>query len=167
MTMYYLTKATINDFEALLALKSQKDAIKWSGFTTAPDREKFLEYYMTKVLDNPKTGMMFLRDDEIEGNPIVGYIQYDIISPEDIEMRGSVIKKSYQGTGAYVIMSKLLHKYLKEQGFKHAIGWVSENNASSLARLEERGWHRTDEYEVRNLPLLGGEHRFVKCIKNY
>lgn len=165
--MYYLTKATIDDFDALLALKSQKDAIRWSGFTTAPDRKKFLEYYNTRVLANPNTGMMFLRDDEVEGSPIVGYIQYDIISDEDIEMRGSVVKKSYQGTGAYVIMSQLLHQYLKKQGFKRALGWVSENNASSLANSIERGWKMTDEYEVRNLPLLGGEHRFVKCIKEF
>lgn len=165
--MYYLTKATLDDFDSLLALKSQKDAIRWSGFTTAPERGKFLEYYKTKVLANPKTGMMFMHDDEVEGAPIVGYIQYDILSDADIEMRGSVVKKSYQGTGAYVIMSNLLSQYLKEQGYKRAYGWVSENNTSSLASFENRGWKLTEEYEIRNLPLLGGEHRFIKCVKEY
>jgi len=165
--MYYLTKATTNDFEALLALKSQKDAIRWSGFTTAPDRDKFLVYYRERVLGNPNTQIMFLHDDEIEGHPIVGYIQYDILSVEDIEMRGSVIKKSYQGTGAYVAMSNLLSELLKGQGYKRAIGWVSEKNASSLANTTERGWIKTEEFEIRNLPLLGGEHRFIKCVKEF
>ena len=165
--MYFLTKATIEDFEVFLALKSQKDAIKWSGFTSAPDRDSFLVYYKGRVLANPETQVMFLHDDEMEGAPIVGYIQYNILSEEDIEMRGSVLKKSYQGTDAYVAMSNLLSEHIKLLGYRRAVGWVSEKNASSLASSAERGWVKTDEYEIRNLPLLGGEHRFVKCVKKF
>jgi hypothetical protein len=163
--MYYLSKATLEDFDVLLALKSQKDAIRWSGFKSAPDKDSFLVYYKERVLANPKTQIMFLHDNEVEGAPIVGYIQYDVLSIEDIEMRGSVIKKSYQGTGAYVAMSNLLAEHLKKLGYKRAVGWVSEKNSSSLANSRERGWEITDEYEIRYLPLLGGEHRFLKCIK--
>ena len=163
--MYKLTKAQMEDFEPFLALKSQKDAIKWSGFSAAPERDTFRRYYEERVLANPNTVIMFLRDLEVDGAPIIGYIQYDILSNDEVELRGSVIKKSYQGIGANIVMSELLFQELRAEGFKKAYGWVADNNLPSVLNAERRGYIKTEVAEIRQLPLLGGDTLFHKWVK--
>ena len=166
--MYYLKEATSEneDFEAFLELKSQTDAIKWSGFETAPKRSNFKKYYVEKIINNSKTHVMLLHDTE-EDDSIIGYVQYDDITAESVETRGSGIIKRFQGIGAYQIMSELLHEIFKEKGVKYIETWASEKNKPSVYNLEVEGYTRLDEYEMRNLPLLGGEHRFYKWIKQF
>jgi hypothetical protein len=166
--MYILKEAnSLDDFDAFLALKSQKDAIKWSGFETAPDSVKFKQYYIDKILNNPKTHVFFLCDADMEGCPVVGYRQYDQVSEEVIEVRGTVIKKNYQGTDALEALNSLLAKHYNEKGYKAFSAWISEKNKASEYNSVRSGWTKTDEYEIRNLPLLGGEHKFYKWIKEF
>lgn len=166
--MYYLKEASsIKEFDDFLCLKSQKDAIKWSGFESAPEKEKFLLYFKDKILGNAKTHVMFLHDAEEDGEPIVGYVQYDDIAPGKVETRGSVILRTYQGTGAYQVMTDLLHEHFIRNGVKYAETWASEKNKASVYNLQTEGYTRLDEYDIRMLPLLGGEHKFYKWIKEF
>lgn len=164
--MYILREAkSIDDFEAFLALKSQKDAIKWSGFKTAPDPNRFRQYYIEKVLNNPRTHVLFICDNDVDGCPIVAYNQYDEVSATEVEIRGTVVKKSYQGTDAFEALNKLTTKHHEEMGHKVFVTWASENNTVSVLNLLREGYSQTDNYELRDLPLLGGVHRFFKFVK--
>ena len=165
--MYILREAkSLDDYEAFLALKSQKDAVRWSGFESAPDPLRFKQYYIEKVLNNPATHLFFLCDDSEESCPIVGYRQYDQMSDLAIEIRGTTIKKSYQGTDALAALNTLMRKHYKEKGFISFVTWISEKNKASEMNTINEGWTKTDTYEIRHLPLLGGEHKFFKWIKN-
>lgn len=165
--MYIIREAkTLDDFDAFLALKSQKDAIKWSGFETAPDPIRFKQYYIEKILNNPITHLIFLCDADEEGCPIVGYNQYDDVVEGEIEIRGTVIKKNYQGTDARECFNHLLTQHHKDLGHNKRITWISEKNKASEMNAACVGWTKTDVFEVRNLPLLGGEHRFFKWVLN-
>lgn len=166
--MYIIREAeSLDDFEGFLALKSQKDAIKWSGFETAPDPAKFRQYYIDKILNNPQTHVFFLCDADVEGCPIVGYNQWDDISDEEIEIRGTVIKKNYQGTDAREAFNQLLTELHMKLGHVRRSTWISEKNRASEMNAVTVGWTKTDEYEIRNMPLLGGEHRFYKWVKEF
>ena len=164
--MYIIREASsLEDFDAFLALKSQKDAIKWSGFETAPDPVKFKQYYIEKVLNNPITHVFFLCDQSVEGCPIVGYRQYDKVSAEAVDIRGTIIKKSYQGTDALEALNTLLAKHYKEKGYKYLTAWISEKNKASEYNSLRSGWNKTDEFVLKDIPLLGGEHKFFKWVK--
>ena len=166
--MYIIREAnSLDDFEAFLALKSQKDAIKWSGFETAPDPVKFKQYYIDKILNNPITHVIFLCDADAEGCPIAGYNQYDDVAEGEIEIRGTVIKKNYQGTDARAAFNDLLTAHHQELGHVKRITWISEKNKASEMNAVSVGWTKTNVFELRNLPLLGGEHRFYKWVKEY
>ena len=45
------------------------------------------------------------------------------------------------------------------------MSWVSDKNIASYKRYEKLGFIRMEEFEIRNQPLLGGEHKFYKWIK--
>ena len=164
--MYILKEAnSLDDFDAFLALKSQKDAIKWSGFETAPDPVKFKQYYIDRILNNPQTHVLFLCDADVEGCPIVAYNQYDDVSPTEVEIRGTIIKKRYQGTDAMEALNKLTGEHHFKKGHKIFVTWASEDNMASVTNLLREGFVQTDMFDVRTLPLLGGEHRFFKFVK--
>ena len=52
-----------------------------------------------------------------------------------------------------------------KRGVEYFFSWVSENNTASWRRYEKLGFVKTEEFEMRDLPLLGGEHKFYKWIK--
>ena len=164
--MYSLREATsLDDFDAFLALKSQKDAIKWSGFSTAPERESFRKYFIERILNDSSTHVFFLCDNCIEGCPVVAYRQYNQLSDDEVEVRGTTIKKSYQGTDALGALNSLLDIHYKEKGFRKFTTWISEKNKASEINAVNMGWIKTEIFETRNLPLLGGEHKFFKWVK--
>lgn len=164
--MYILREAkSVDDFEPFLALKSQKDAVKWSGFETAPDPVKFKQYFIEKILNSPNTHVFFLCDKDIEDCPVVGYRQYDQMADKTIEIRGTTIKKNYQGTDALEALNELLNRHYMERGYRVFITWISEKNKASEINAINGGWTKTNVFEVRNLSLLGGEHRFYKWVK--
>lgn len=45
------------------------------------------------------------------------------------------------------------------------IAWVSEQNIASNKVFLKLGFTNSGEYELRNLPLLGGSHKFKKLTK--
>lgn len=68
-----------------------------------------------------------------------------------------------KGIGTYALAMQVAEIECLNSG---VFSWVSDRNIASYKRYEKLGFIRTDEFEVRNLPLLGGEHKFYKWIKN-
>ena len=164
--MYILREAvSVDDFEAFLQLKSQKDAVMWSGFVSAPKRESFKQYFINKVLNDPLTHVFFLCDQDVEGCPVVAYRQYNQVSDDEIEVRGTTIKKSYQGTDVLGTLNSLLELHYREKKYRKFSTWISEKNKASEINAVNMGWTKTDLFEVKDMPLLGGEHRFFKWVK--
>lgn len=164
--MLYIHKVnSIDDFEEFYLLKCQKDAIAWSGFDNAPDKEKLRRYFIDRVLNNPCTHVYFLRDTESPEELCMGYEQFDLTPNAIVEMRGTIIKKKYQGLGYYEDLRRLIEEKIIELNATRIESWCSEQNAASMAGSDELGWYRTDVFKMVSLPLLGGEHKFYKWIK--
>lgn len=160
--MEYFKEARPEDFEAYYGLKCQKDAILWSGFTTPPDKDKLRKHYIANIIDNPDTYLYFLWiDDEI-----VGSLQGSRIDDITVEIGASNVFKKHQGLGYIQDLSKLFIEKMKDLGYEEAVCWVSDKNKPSEYNNQFNKFTKTDEFEERNLPLLGGIHRFYKWQKS-
>ncbi len=62
-------------------------------------------------------------------------------------------------------MTKFFIDKMKNIGYKKAICWVSDKNIPSEHNTTINKIIKTTEFEIRNLPLLGGEHKFFKWVK--
>lgn len=160
--MYYLYEvSSLEDFEPYYLLKCQKDAVKWSGFEKAPDRDVLLKYFNERVLGNPQTHLFYMKDSD-ENDAVVGYKQYDDIDDVTVEIRGTVIFKRYQGCGLNDKFSLLLGDHFMDRGIRRLITYISENNKASLLNIKYCGFHKTEEYEDREMRAIGEVQRFYK-----
>src|SRR5262249_38074543 len=64
-------QAVADDFAAMLAMKSDAEAIQWSGFASAPDNHRFREWFLSSLKD-PKR-LMFIG---IVDSDLAGYAQF-------------------------------------------------------------------------------------------
>lgn len=71
----------------------------------------------------------------------------------------------YNGRGYGTKIIEFSNRYGKLLGMIEHIAWVSGQNIASKRVFEKNGFVKTKEFEIRNLPLLGGEHKFYKWIK--
>lgn len=156
--MEIFKEARPEDFEAYYELKCQEDAILWSGFNTKPDKEKLQSHYLKNIINNPNIYLFYIW----EGDEIVGSLQGSRIKETTVEIGASNVFKKFQGLGYIQDLSKLFLKRMKELGYIEAICWVSDKNKPSEYNIRFNKFTKTDEFEERNLPLLGGIHRFYK-----
>lgn len=162
--MLYLYRVSkIEDFDFFLKLKSQKDAIKWSGFSEAPNPDIFKQYFIDNILNNPNSYVYYLKDDS--DNIPMGYIQFNSESDTVVEGRGTNILKCYQGCGLLDEMTKLMFAKAKEEGFKTMYTYASEKNLPAIYNLQSNGYIRTDIYEERMMQAQNESHKFYKWIK--
>lgn len=68
-----------------------------------------------------------------------------------------------KGYGTQII--EFGHRYGKIVGMHEHIVWVSEQNIASNKVFLKLEFTNGGECELRNLPLLGGSHKFYKLIK--
>lgn len=162
--MLYLYRVnSIDDFDFFLKLKSQKDAIKWSGFDSAPDPLAFKRYFIEKILNDKNAYVYYLKDDK-DDIPM-GYIQFNKDNNEVVEGRGTNILKPYQGCGLLEEMTQLMFEEARKEGFKHMYTYASENNLPAISNLKINGYIKTEEYELREMKALAENHKFYKWIK--
>lgn len=100
-----------------------------------------------------------------EQNLCVGYCYCDIDdSNKTIESSFGVdYSQTRKGYGTQII--EFAHRFGKISGMHEHIVWVSEQNIASNQVFLKLGFTNSGEYELRNLPLLGGCHKFYKLIK--
>lgn len=163
--MYYLYEVSkIEDFEPFFLLKSQKDAIKWSGFDKAPERDLLLEYFKERILENDKTHVFYMKDSD-ENDAVVGYKQYDDVDEDTVEIRGTVLFKRYQGCGLNDVFSVLLGDHFVTRKVKRLITYISENNKASILNIKYCGFNKTDVFEDREMKAFGEVQRFYMWEK--
>lgn len=161
----YLYKATssMDDFEDYYRIKSDPSAILWSGFATAPQREKLLAHYqllMNNIINNGGQYLYFLK--ESGTNALIGYDLMTQIDDNTIESSGHSILSEFQGKGFGNLLFKLLVDEAKKLGYKRFTGWISENNIGSIRNVEHSGFVRTDESKIVRLAALNREDIFYK-----
>ena len=147
-----------NDF---YRLRCDENNVKWSGHITPPISDnlyKFVERCMTS-----ETRFVFLAYNE--QNQCVGYCYCDIDDDnKTIESSFGVdYSQTRKGYGTQII--EFAHRYGKIVGMNEHIVWVSEQNIASNKVFLKLGFTNSGEYELRNLPLLGGSHKFYKLTK--
>lgn len=159
MEFYQVT--SVSDFPTYYQLKCQDDAVLWSGFNSKPDEQVLYNHFVNKILKSDNTIIYYLKDN----NSVVGYVQATIINADEVEFSATNIFSKFQGQGYLQDMTELFLDEMKKKGFVRVIGWASEKNKPAIFNLKINQFHKTEEFESRSMPLLGGEHRFFKWIK--
>lgn len=153
-------KATLKEFDDLYLIKCDKANIQWGGFNEVPNREQFYEWYKAQLKSDKRTIYLVY---EYDSPCAFFYIdKVDEISYE-LSSSGVISQFTGKGIGSYTVRVRL--EIIQDLGGKKCITWIAENNIASYKRFINEGFVRTKEYEIRNLPLLGGEHKFYKWIK--
>lgn len=64
MGTYLYTVTKPSDFEDYFVIKSDPTAILWSGFSSAPDRDRLLTHFegLLKEIENKKKFLVYLKD---------------------------------------------------------------------------------------------------------
>lgn len=93
------------------------------------------------------------------------FFYIDKVNDTTYELSSSGVLSKYtgMGIGTYTVRKRI--DIIKQLGGKTCFTWISEGNIASYRRFLKEGFTRTNECEIRNLPLLGGEHKFFKWIK--
>lgn len=153
-------KATINDFEDLLLIKSDKANIQWGGFVETPNRQLFFEWFKEQLKSSFRSIYLVY-----EHAYPCAFFYIDKVNETTYELSSSGVLSKYTGNGigTYTVQKRL--EIIQALGGKTCITWISEQNIASYRRFIKEGFTRTKEYETRVLPLLGGEHKFYKWIK--
>lgn len=152
--------ATLSDFEDLYRIKCDKENIAWGGFTKAPEKDSFYQWYLRQLASDCRWIYLVY-----EGEDCCGFFYVDKLEDGTYKAASSGVLSEYmgKGIGTYALAMQVAEIECLNSG---VFSWVSDRNIASYKRYEKLGFIRTDEFEVRNLPLLGGEHKFYKWIKN-
>lgn len=152
------------DFDAYLKLKSQPEAVKWSGFETAPDPMRFKAHFCS-LLGNPKQHLFFLKKEGC--NDVFGYCQYELVSDDVILAHGLGIDEQYQGQGLSNVMKELEIAEMRKTNAKRVETWVSEKNERSIKMNLRCGFTKAElppptEQKFVEMKAQGEQHRFIK-----
>lgn len=156
---YKLATDCDKDFESLFLIKCDLENIKWGGFTCPPNKESFRKWFSEQIKSKEREIYLVNIEDESIG---FFYIDYKD-NGEFLVPSGVLTKYTRQGIGTYIIEES--DKIAKQKGYNIHVAWCSDRNIGSVKRFIKLGYIKTFEYDIRNLPLLGGEHKYYKWYK--
>lgn len=153
-------KATEEEFEDLYRIKCDRANIEWGGFCEVPNRDRFYIWFKDQLISDKRT-IYLVYDHE----DVCAFFYLDKIDNITYELSssGGLSQFTGRGIGSYTVRARL--DIIQSLGGRIGITWIAEDNVASYRRFENEGFTRTGKYEIRNLPLLGGEHKFFKWIK--
>ena len=154
---------TEEDFLIYLRIKSDEEAVKYSGFKTAPNPIKFRGVF-DKIMEDPKQHLLYLCDKENLG-AVASTFHYQENDKETVEGLGYNVFPEYRGLGLGGLMMRLVNKKCASEGFKYRLSIVAESNIPSIKNLEKSGAYPTGKYEMRWLDALGREEKYLYYIK--
>ena len=164
MGVYLHEVSGIEDFERYYQIKADPTAILWSGFSTAPDKER-LRAHFQGLLNDIQLGRKHLVYLLEEGTDcLIGYDLMTEIAPDTIESSGHSILSTWQGKGMGTVLFSLLVQKARDLGYKFFTGWISDNNIGSIKNVERNGFVCTDESKVVRLEAFDREDVFHNYI---
>lgn len=153
---------TDNDFEAYLSIKSEKDAIAFSGFSTAPNREHFRQVY-EKLMKSSNEYLYFLVDMDHDKEVAATFClrkKDNVVA----EIGGYHVLEKYRGMHLGYLMMLKIKDICKQMGCIQLVSAVAENNIASIKSIERSGAHFTGEYDMRTLPVFGTDVKFLHFV---
>lgn len=148
--------AVEDDYDDFFKMKSDFNNIAWGGFLQKPDYERFKSWFMQQIDPGNKRKIYIVKKQNIS----VGYFNLEDVDEITSEISYGVISEfTGLGIGTFIVRSAttILNKKL--------VAWVANDNIPSIKCFEKNSFAKTDETQIRNLPLLGGEHVFYKWEK--
>lgn len=150
-----------SDFEDFLRIKSDKDNIKWSGFLTAPERSSFRKWFSDQIKNHKREIYLVYIENVINA---VAFFYIDYCDKAEFHVPSGVLGEfTKRGIGTWIIQES--DRIAIKKGYKMHVAFVSDKNIGSVKRFEKLGFVKTSEYDVRNVPLAGGEQRYYKWVK--
>lgn len=154
--MKKLREACIVDYDAFYLIKADKNNILWGGFSCAPDKDKFFEWYKKQLEKSSKRKLFVFEVD----NNVVGFSSIDYSGDVPEISYGVLSKEAGKGFGTEIV--KQTCSMIDSLAVK---ALVSERNISSIRCFEKNGFIKTSDYVNRNLALFDESHIFYKWIK--
>jgi len=151
-----------SDYEIYYRIKSDQEAINFSGFKTAPDREKFHNVFC-RIFEEENTFLYYLCDTEND-NTVCATFHFKKVDPTTAEGLGYNVFPAYRGLGLGRIMMDKVNSICREMGCTRRLSLVSENNIPSIKNLEKSGAYPTGEYEMRELPAFGRKDKYLYYV---
>ena len=164
MELYLYNVEGKADFEDYYTIKCDPSAIMWSGFSSAPDKQKLLRHFegLLKEIKEKKKILVYLK--EKETGSLIGYDLLTKIDEITVESSGHSILTQWQGNGMGTALFKQLVEYARELGFKYFTGWVSDLNIGSIKNIERNGFKKTEEYRIEHLSAFDRDDIFHKYV---
>lgn len=153
---------TEQDFEIYLQIKSDKDAIAYSGFNSAPDAKVFRKVY-ERILNSENEYLYYLCDAHAN-NKVAGTFHFSRKDNVTAEGLGYNVFPEYRGKGLGWVMMHKINNLCQSMGFLHRLSYVAETNIASIKNLEKSGAYYTGEYDMRDLPALGKQVKYLHYI---
>lgn len=152
-------EAEQSDYDDFFNIKADKANIEWGGFETAPDYDTFKQWY-SKQLESKKRTIYLV----YHQSKCVAFFYLDKLGNQIYEASSSGVLGEYcgRGIGTYTLRKRIYIS--KKSGGKYIISWIADDNIASYRRFEKLGFEKTNDSDVRDLPLLGGSHTFHKWI---
>lgn len=159
---YRYAENTEKDFEIYFQIKSDSKAIEFSGFKTAPDKEKFRLVFQ-KIFEDNSQHLLFFIDTE-NNDEVCSTFHYRDVDEETVEGLGYNVFPEYRGNRLGWLMMHTVNELSKNLGFKYRLSYVAESNLPSIKNLEKSGAKPTGKYTYRRLEALKKEEKFLEYI---
>ena len=147
-----------NDF---YKLRCDENNIRWSGHITPPSRANLYKF-VEKCIHEENRFVFLAYSDK---NECIGYVYCDVDDNQKTIESSYGVYYPYNGQGYGTQIIEFSNRYGKLLGMQEHIAWVSEHNIASNRVFQKNGFVISNEVEIRKLPLLGGEHNFLKWVK--
>lgn len=86
--------ATLSDFEDLYRIKCDKENIAWGGFTKAPEKDSFYQWYLRQLASDCRWIYLVY-----EGEDCCGFFYVDKLEDGTYEAASSGVLSEYMGKG--------------------------------------------------------------------
>ncbi len=149
-------RATIADFDGYYNLKADFENIKWSGYTSEPDKERLFDWFKNALISSSRT--IYVAEDN---NQVCGYLYCDLLEEQNYEI-GYGVHSSHTGKGIATYMISSVLTNIHRGGVS---AWISIKNIGSRRAVEKCGFRETTQTRIHNLPLLPECQEFSLWIK--
>lgn len=163
---FYFREAlpTEEDFLIYLRIKSDEEAVKYSGFTTPPDPQRFHVVY-DSIMGDEKRHLLFLCDKE-NHDTVAASFHYRENDEETVEGLGYNVFPEYRGMSLGGLMMRLVNEKCASEGFKYRLSYVAESNIPSIRNLEKSGAYPTGKFVLKDMASLGRKEKYLEYVKD-
>lgn len=144
--MLTLQRMTHADFPAYLAMKSDPEDVKWSGFLSAPDTGRFRALFDGWLADS-KRFMLVARAPDV-----VGYFVINVVGGDADTSYG--VAAAHRGRGYGTLMNIRAAEWVQQNlaGLR-LTSWIAEDNEPSIKSVIGAGFKASSETKVKQFYL--------------